>query len=48
MITVPIGIFFMIKNWRLEEKKSARVFNVLMVAFSLIFALILFGWEFWR
>jgi len=48
MITVPIGIFFMIKNWRLEEKKSARVFNVLIVAFSLIFALILFGWEFWR
>jgi len=48
MIAVPLGIFLMIKNWKLEEKKGAKVLNAFVIAFSLIFVLILLGWQFWR
>ncbi|MCL2682212.1 MAG: beta-lactamase family protein [Bacteroidales bacterium] len=48
MIVVPVGIVFMIKNFKIERSKGGKVLDVMVIAFSLIFAVILLGWEFWR
>ena len=48
IVFVPACIGFMIFNWKKEPLKSRRVFNAFTAASSLILAILLLVWEFWR
>jgi len=48
IIFVPVCIGFMVKNWKSESSKASKVFFILSMVFSLIYAVLLLAWEFWR
>ncbi|MCL2440172.1 MAG: beta-lactamase family protein [Treponema sp.] len=48
MISVPVCISFIIRNWKNEPSKKYKVFCIIAMVFSLIYAVLLLTWEFWR
>ena len=48
MIFIPLCIGFMLANIKKEKSKASIVFNIFSMASSLIFAVLLLTWQFWR
>ncbi|MCL2764343.1 MAG: beta-lactamase family protein [Treponema sp.] len=48
MIFTPLCIGFMAANWKKEPAKASWVFNIFSMSLSLILAVIILAWEFWR
>ena len=48
VIFVPVFIGFMLANRKKETAKASKVFNIFSMAASVIFAVLLVVWQFWR
>jgi len=47
-VLAPICVGFMLVNWKKESAKASMVFNMFTIVSSIVLAVILITWEFWR